>query len=329
MKNKLQDLDLNLMKLLKAVVETQNTHLAAEQLKISQTSVSRGLAKLRETFGDQLFLRKAHGVVPSELAKQLAEAADEMLNPLVKVMESFHEFDPDTFDGQVSIVCYSYLLDIAGAELLESLHKALPKAKFELDNWQSHSLVDLLDGKIDYVIQLGQFPFPQDVYTHVLDEHDLGIVARKGHPVLSQSSEWEDIAPLPITQLYLSGINYNKNALEDFYSARGYKANVVLKTHSLKAAVYEMIERDVICISSHFISDLDERLELYLAPPQAKYKTSVVGGYLQTRRGYPMQQYLHQVFQTFFEHLVSKPKKEHINRTINRCESSNESPAKK
>ncbi len=58
----LQDLDLNLLKLLKAVVETRNTHAAADKLGISQTSVSRGMAKLRETFGDQLFLRKAHGV---------------------------------------------------------------------------------------------------------------------------------------------------------------------------------------------------------------------------------------------------------------------------
>jgi DNA-binding transcriptional LysR family regulator len=44
MKKKLQDLDLNLLKLLKAVVETRNTHAAADRLGISQTSVSRGLS---------------------------------------------------------------------------------------------------------------------------------------------------------------------------------------------------------------------------------------------------------------------------------------------
>ena len=90
----LRDLDLNLLKLLQAVVETQNTHQAADKLGISQTSVSRGLAKLRETFGDQLFTRKAHGVEPSELAEKLAEklaeAADEMFTPLVKVLESYN-----------------------------------------------------------------------------------------------------------------------------------------------------------------------------------------------------------------------------------------------
>ena len=65
-----KELDLNLMKVLKAVVEEGNTHAAADALGISQTSVSRALAKLRETFGDQLFIRKAHGVEPSELAEK-------------------------------------------------------------------------------------------------------------------------------------------------------------------------------------------------------------------------------------------------------------------
>lgn len=304
MKNKLKDLDLNLMKLLKVVVETKNTHLAAEKLGISQTSVSRGLAKLRDTFGDQLFLRKAHGVEPSELAEKLAEATDEMLNPIAKVMESYHDFDPKTFDGIVSIAVYSYLLDIAGAELLDALHKALPNAKFELDSWQSHTLVSMLEGHIDYGIQLERFPFPQDIYTHTLDEQKLGIVAKKNHPILSLPYQWEDITHLPLTQLYLSGINYDKNALEDFYSARGYTANVVLKTHSLRAAVYQIIEHDAICYSSHYISDLDDRLDIYPAPSFATdIKTGVIGGYLQTRRGYPLQQYIHQILQTFFDDL--------------------------
>lgn len=106
----LAQFDLNLIKLLKAVVETKNTHAAAQQLGISQTSVSRGLAKLKETFGEQLFLRKAHGLEPSELAKKLADAADEMLIPIIKVMESYNSFDPQHFDGKVSIVVNTYLL---------------------------------------------------------------------------------------------------------------------------------------------------------------------------------------------------------------------------
>ncbi|WP_239670959.1 helix-turn-helix domain-containing protein [Vibrio variabilis] len=69
MSKSIKNLDLNLLTLLKVVVETRNVSQAGEILGISQTSVSRGMAKLRETFGDQLFIRKAHGVEPLNLQK--------------------------------------------------------------------------------------------------------------------------------------------------------------------------------------------------------------------------------------------------------------------
>ncbi|MEF1341186.1 LysR family transcriptional regulator, partial [Vibrio rotiferianus] len=103
MDKNLEGLDLNLLRLLKVVVETRNTSVAAEKLGISQTSVSRGMAKLRETFGDQLFIRKAHGVEPSELAEKLAEAAEHMLTPFTQVLEAYQEFNPEEYEGSVVI----------------------------------------------------------------------------------------------------------------------------------------------------------------------------------------------------------------------------------
>ncbi|GAM74437.1 transcriptional regulator [Vibrio ishigakensis] len=99
MQKNLDSLDLNLLRLLKVVVETHNTSVTAEVLGISQTSVSRGMAKLRDTFGDQLFIRKAHGVEPSELAEKLAEAAENMLTPFTQVLDAYQDFDPQEYTG--------------------------------------------------------------------------------------------------------------------------------------------------------------------------------------------------------------------------------------
>lgn len=302
----LAQFDLNLMKLLKVVVETKNTHAAAEQLGISQTSVSRGLTKLKETFGEQLFLRKAHGLEPSELAKKLADTADEMLTPIIKVMESYNSFDPQRFDGKISIAVNTYLLEIFADKLLQTLQQALPIARFELDYWQAHSLVDILNGKIDYTIQLSNFPFPQDIYSHHLKEVELSIVARKNHPVLSLSSEWQDIHHLPIVQLFLTGVNYYQSELEKFYKFKGYQADIVLKTHSLKAALYTLQNSDAICVSSSYISELGQDLSTYpLAKLNSQYgNLSIIGGYLQTRRDYPLNQFLQQTMQVFFDNII-------------------------
>lgn len=306
MNKQLAEFDLNLMKLLKAVVETKNTHAAAEQLGISQTSVSRGLAKLKETFGKQLFLRKAHGVEPSELAEKLAEAADEMLIPIIKVMESYNSFDPQSFDGKLSIAVNTYLLELFGDRLLQTLQKALPKARLELDYWQAHSLADMLNGQIDYALQLSNFPFPQAIYNHQLKDVEINIVARKNHPILSHSSEFADIHQLPVVLLYLTGVNYNISNIEKVYNYQGYKIDFILKTHSLKAALYTLQHSDAICFATSYISELAADLSSYPMPqlPEQNGQITIVGAYLQTRRGYPLNQFLHQTMQALFDEII-------------------------
>lgn len=299
----LQDLDLNLLKLLKAVVETRNTHTAADKLGISQTSVSRGMAKLRETFGDQLFIRKAHGVEPSELAEKLAEAADEMYSPIVKVVESYHNFEPKAFTGEITIALNIFLLELYGDGIFVALQEALPQASFKLVYWQEKSLVETLNGQVDYLVQLAGIPLPQDIYLHKLTEVKLSIVARKDHPVLMKSSEWEDIHHLPLTRILIDGINTKRAPVEELYKSKGYKANIVLSTHSITVLQNKLKNSDAISFGSSFMTDHQPDLSHYPLPhlPKELRQISVEGGYLQSKRGFPLHQLIHQTMQNFFD----------------------------
>ena len=40
------------------------------------------------------------------------------------------------------------------------------------------------------MLHFSVFPLPQEIYQHKLKEIKLSLIARKNHPVLSQSSEW-------------------------------------------------------------------------------------------------------------------------------------------
>ncbi len=103
MAHQLDALDLNLMRLLKAVVENRSIKLAAMQLGISQPSASRGVMKLKQVFDDPLFVRKAHGVEPSPMAIRLAAEFDNMVAPLEKVVQEFEVFDPLQYQGRLRL----------------------------------------------------------------------------------------------------------------------------------------------------------------------------------------------------------------------------------
>jgi DNA-binding transcriptional LysR family regulator len=306
MQSKLEELDLNLLKLLRVVVETRNTSKAAEILGISQTSVSRGMAKLREAFGDQLFIRKAHGVEPSELAEKLAKAAENMLKPFSEVLEAYQKFDPKGYDGSVSIAVEHSLLEIFGPGLYRALNQALPSAMIRLVYWKEDSLHHMLDRQLDYVIHFSLLPLPQDIYVHHLSEIALSLVARKGHPILSQSTAWEDIHHLPLVKLVYEAKKSKRDPFDEVYASKGYEPKLSLVTHSLPIVVEKLLNSDAIKFSSSYLLSHSDQLECYPLPivPRDLRRFSISGSYLQSKRGHPVNQYLHQTLQDFFNSIV-------------------------
>ncbi|RJG47537.1 LysR family transcriptional regulator [Motilimonas pumila] len=302
MNNKLDELDLNLLKLLKVVVATRNTSIASEKLGISQTSVSRGIAKLREAFGDQLFIRKAHGVEPSELAEQLAQAADNMLVPFNDVLMAYQAFDANEYEGEIVICLELSLLEIFGKELFITLRQALPKASFRLLNWQESSLRAILDKQINYMVHYSLLPLPQDIYSHHLVDIEVCLVARKNHPVLSQTTELEDIHHLPLVKSVSDSVIGKHDVLDEIFIENGYQPNLQLATHSVPVLLEALRHSDAYKFSSSHIAVQDEELACYPLPKKFnRYrKVSVSGGYLQAKRDDPLNQYLHQVIQGYF-----------------------------
>lgn len=299
----IKDLDLNLLKILQAVVETRSTSSAASVLGISQTSVSRGVVKLKECFGPQLFVRKSHGLEPSELAIKLAQASSEMLIPVEKAVEAYLDFNAERYTGHVTILVNTFLLEFFGADLVLSLRQSFPKATFNFAQWQKDSLHDTLKGHVDYVIQFGHYTFPHQLHSHRLAKIENSIIARKDHPILSQGNEWEKIGTLPITRLFLEGINPNKGVIESIYEQNGYQAKFLLTTHSISSAVAVLKNSDAILYSNTIISARDSELSHYPLPLNSAPLSflDINGLYLETRRGNPLIQHLHQTIQTFFD----------------------------
>ncbi|QLE87411.1 LysR family transcriptional regulator [Shewanella sp. Scap07] len=301
MKNNLEQLDLNLLRLLKVVVDTRNTSVTAERLGISQTSVSRGLAKLRDTFGDQLFIRKAHGVEPSELAEKLAVAAEQMLSPFTQVLDAYQSFDATKYQGDIVIACELTLLDIFGNGLYQSLRQALPQAKFKLVYWQPQSLQAMLARNIDYVLHYSMYNLPQEIYTHHLSNIALNLVARKNHPILKTTSDWQAIKDIAIVK-HASDYSAKYDVYDELFITQGIEPNISLVSHSVPIIVDKLVHSDAISINSSYLLKNNQQLACYPLPPMPERlkALSISGGYLQSRRGYPLNQLLHQTIQDFF-----------------------------
>ncbi len=98
-------LDLNLLNALVVLVEERSTVAAARRLGLAQSTVSGSLAKLRETFGDELLVRHGRALEPTVRAMELLAACKPHLEGLTSAIGAVTPFDPGTDSRTFTLGC--------------------------------------------------------------------------------------------------------------------------------------------------------------------------------------------------------------------------------
>ena len=91
---KFKQLDLNLLRVLVALHRSGSVTGAGALLALSQPATSHLLAKLREAFGDELFIRTPKGLKPTPLCERIAPAVQAQLAQLEATLTDDPSFEP-------------------------------------------------------------------------------------------------------------------------------------------------------------------------------------------------------------------------------------------
>lgn len=105
-------LDLNLLRVLDAVMSEGSLTRAAVALAMTQPTMSHALKRLHGALGEDLFVRSAHGMTPTPLARALWPQVREALGSLRQALA------PDHFDPQRDTVQWRIAMADATAALL-------------------------------------------------------------------------------------------------------------------------------------------------------------------------------------------------------------------
>src|SRR3954462_824405 len=113
-------LDLNLLRVFDAVMTEQNLTRAADRLATTQLAVSNALKRLRDTLNDDLVIRSAHGMKPTQRAEELWPAVRLALSTLEAAIT------PENFDISETTASFRLAMaDSTGSRRLPSLMRAI------------------------------------------------------------------------------------------------------------------------------------------------------------------------------------------------------------
>ena len=87
-------LDLNLLRVFMVVYRTRSFTQAAQELDLTQSSVSNAIGRLRSWVGEALFTRVGRGIEPTAVAREMYRKFEQPMADIETVLLGFEHFDP-------------------------------------------------------------------------------------------------------------------------------------------------------------------------------------------------------------------------------------------
>jgi DNA-binding transcriptional LysR family regulator len=192
----LSRVDLNLLVTLQVLLECRSASTAARQLHLTQSAISKALARLRTQFDDPLFLRVSKGLVPTPFAQRLQKPLSDWLETASGLF-AHEDFDPATWRGELVRVAHEYLHMTLGPRLLALLHARAPGITLKVHSQHNHQLRGLELGEVDFVLNLQFSELTADFESEVMYTDAPAILARANHPLHKKAWTRSDLLRYP------------------------------------------------------------------------------------------------------------------------------------
>jgi DNA-binding transcriptional LysR family regulator len=213
-------IDLNLLRVFDVVMQERSVLRASQRLHLSQSAVSHALSRLRESLGEEIFVRTGKGMTPTDYAFAISIPLRSALQSMSSALaRAASPFQADTARRSFAIAANDY----ASAVLLPHLNRALAEVAPGIDLVIRPStrldLAEQIDlGRID--IAIGMFrSIPDRLRSQLLIQQEEVLIGWDQHPVARRNVTLADLACYPLVVVSLGG--EEDGAVKGFILERG------------------------------------------------------------------------------------------------------------
>mgnify|MGYP001079180877 CR=1 FL=1 len=228
--------DLNLFVVFDAIYSEGNLTRAGQILGITQPAVSNALARLRNLFDDQLFIRTAQGMKPTPAAQNIIVQVRQALHMLRHSIQESNHFQPKISE---KVFCFS-MGDLEESTILPRLFRSLATEapRVSIESYQvrkQHIAGELESGVIDFAIDAPMLNDPHLKHAPLIEEPFVCFV-RRDHPVAKTPLTLDTY--LGMSHIQLSSNRHNTGPVDQALNRLGLQRRIALKAqHYLMAPV--------------------------------------------------------------------------------------------
>ena len=217
----LKNLNMNLLKVLHALIKEQNVTRAGERLGRTQPAISNALNRLRKLLGDELLVRGSGGLTLTPRAEALRDPLNDIMQLAEICLSEGIQFDPMEATGILRIGLPDRLSLSVLPLLVKKLSDTAPGLGLHVKTADRDQTLSLFENE-EIDLALG---WPENLPPHLKSEwlfdEELVCVCRRGHPVLSRTRPFDTKALVSFPHVVVSATGGQRAVFDNLLSDRG------------------------------------------------------------------------------------------------------------
>ncbi|QFU21240.1 LysR family transcriptional regulator [Shewanella eurypsychrophilus] len=248
------NLDFLSINILVNLYEMRSVTKVSNKLNISAPKVSRCLKHTREVLGNELFIRKKHGLIPNEFTGKIYPLAKQILSCCSELQKisSGGETNNDLSHFEISapdIISFPF-----PKILLSMINNDNCKLSFNISQWGRSSIDDVTSGKTDFGICSSDnydvmISFDKNLISTPLAKLDsLYLICDHNHPLLKKEINLNSISKYPFIDCNIGSVIPNKNKFKEYCIQNNIDLNIEVEVSGAYSLFDCLRERNAITL---------------------------------------------------------------------------------
>ena len=236
-------IDSRLLSVFDEIYKTRSVTAAALALGLGQPAVSIALSRLREHFGNPLFVRTSNGMEPTPFGEELVGPVRAALDALDLVLGHSQDFDPSLADRTFRICMTDISQLVLLPKLWEKLRLTAPGISIEIFPLSNDTARMLESGEAD--LALGFIPqLEAGFYQQLLFRQNFVCMVGKAHPRISDHLSLQQFVDEDHAVISSSGSA--PQIIDQEIARLGLKRRISLKIPSFLGAAFVVEHTDLL-----------------------------------------------------------------------------------
>lgn len=271
--SRLRSIDVNLLVALDALLDERSVTRAAERMGVSQSAMSRTLARLRELVGDPLLVRNVNEMERTPVAEDLCGPLREALGRLDALVTEREAFDPASSTRSFRLELTDHVAVALLPALLPRLRTQAPGVDLEVAPPEGEPEARLIERRTELFIGGVVHDVP-GLFRQALFEEELVCVVRHDHPAREDLHRIDRYAALDHLMISPRGTS-REGMVDRALAAHDLRRRVVLRLPQFLVAPLVVASTDLVATIPRRVAEAlahDGRLAIVAPPlPLAKF----------------------------------------------------------